>query len=203
MRLSARRVTTKTKIFEIKIVLEDVRPAVSRRIQVPGEITLDELHDVVQVAMGWTDSHLHEFDANGVQYGQPDPDWDLREVNDEAKAKLFRLVGPGDRLTYSYDFGDGWTHTLTVEKVVEPEPGVGYPRCVGGRRACPPEDVGGPWGYAELLEALADPDHPEHDERMEWMGGPFDSEAFDLDEVNEVLESLAWTPLPASRRGST
>jgi hypothetical protein len=195
MRASARRMTAKTKIFEIEIVLNDVRPVVSRRIQVPGEITLDELHHVVQLAMGWTDSHLHEFDVNGVQYGQHDPDWDLHEVNDEAKAKLFRLVGSGDRLTYSYDFGDGWTHTLTVEKVVEPEPGVGYPRCVSGRRACPPEDVGGPWGYAAFLEAIADPTHPEHAERIEWMGGTFDPAEFDLAEVNKVLESLAWRPL--------
>ena len=136
--------TAKTKIFEIKIELREVRPAVLRRVQVPGDMTLAGLHEVVQVAMGWTDSHLHEFEVNGARYGQPDPDWDDGEVADEAKVMLFRLLGQGDRVGYVYDFGDGWTHRLTVEKVLAPEPGLQYPRCVSGRRACPPEDVGGP-----------------------------------------------------------
>jgi hypothetical protein len=195
-------VTAKTKVFEIKIVLQDVRPVVSRRVQVPGEITLAGLHEVVQAAMGWTDSHLHEFEVNGVRYGLPDPDWGIGEVSDEAKAVLFRLVGQGDRLGYVYDFGDGWTHTLTVEKILAPEADVRYPQCVSGRRACPPEDVGGPWGYDGFLKAMAEPDHPEHVERMEWAGGPFDPAAFDLDEVNKALESLVWRPLPASSGSS-
>jgi hypothetical protein len=195
--MSASRVTAKTKILEIEILLGDVQPAVSRRVQVPGEATLAELHEVVQAAMGWTNSHLHEFDVGGVRYGLLDPDWDAGQVGDEAKAKLFRLVGQGDRLVYVYDFGDNWTHTLTVEKIVAPEPGVRYPRCVAGHRACPPEDVGGPWGYDGFLEVIADPGHPEHDERTEWAGGSFDPARFGLDEVNEALEWLAWRPLPA------
>ncbi|MHA6794030.1 plasmid pRiA4b ORF-3 family protein [Pseudonocardia bannensis] len=97
-----------------------------------------ELHEVMQAAMGWTDSHLHEFDVGGIRYEQPGPDWDVGEVGHGAKAKLFRLAGQGDRLGYVYDFGDGWTHTLTVEKILAPEPGVRSPRCVSGRRACPP-----------------------------------------------------------------
>jgi hypothetical protein len=103
-------------------------------------------------------------------------------------------------MNYVYDFGDGWTHRLTVEKVLAAEPGVGYPRCVSGRRACPPEDVGGPWGYDGFLEAMADPTHPEHEQYREWVGGPFDPAAFDLDEVNEELAVLAWRPLAASAR---
>ena len=196
--MPAGRVTSKTKIFEIKIELREVRPAVLRRVQVPGEITLAGLHEVVQVAMGWTDSHLHEFDVDGARYGLPDPDWDTGEVVDEARVKLFRLLGQGDRMNYVYDFGDGWTHRLTVEKVLAAEPGVAYPRCVSGRRACPPEDVGGPWGYDGFLEAMADPAHPEHEQYREWVGGPFDPAAFDLDEVNEELAGLAWRPLAAS-----
>jgi hypothetical protein len=191
------RVTAKTKIFEIEIVLQDVQPPVSRRVQVPGEASLAVLHEVVQSAMGWTNSHLHEFEVDGGRYGLPDPDWGGRTVADEAKVKLFRLVGPGDRLNYVYDFGDNWSHTLTVEKIVTPEPGVRYPRCVSGRRACPPEDVGGPWGYDELGAALADPSHPDHDERTEWMGGSFDPARFDLEEVNRALGWLAWRPLAA------
>jgi hypothetical protein len=196
--MSARRVTANTTIFEIKIVLRDVRPPVSRRVQVPGESTLAELHEVVQVAMGWTDSHLHEFEVNGARYGQPDPDWDIGEVTDEAKATLSQLAGQRDRLGYVYDFGDGWTHTLTVEKILAPEPGARYPRCVSGRRACPPEDVGGPWGYDGFLEAMGDPAHPEHDACTEWAGGPFDPARFDLDEVNPALPPLAWRPPAAT-----
>ena len=190
--------TAKTKIFEIKIELREVRPAVWRRVQVPGELSLAGLHAVVQVVMGWTDSHLHEFDVDGARYGLPDPDWDAGEVADEAKTALFRLVGQGDRMGYVYDFGDGWTHRLTVEKVLAPERGVSYPRCVSGRRACPPEDVGGPWGYDEFRVAIADPAHPEHGHYREWVGGPFDLSAFDLDAVNEALAELAWRPLTAS-----
>src|SRR5688500_17775274 len=132
------RVTAKTKIFEIKIELRGVRAAVLRRVQVAGELTLAGLHEVVQVAMGWTDSHRHESDVDGARYGQPDPDWGFDEVRDEARVKLSRLVGQGDRVDYLYDFGDGWDHRLTVEKVLAPEPDVRYPRCVSGRRACPP-----------------------------------------------------------------
>jgi hypothetical protein len=200
--MSVGRVTAKTKIYEIKIELREVRPAVLRRVQVPGELSLAGLHAVVQVAMGWTDSHLHEFDVDGARYGLPDPDWDAGEVGDEARVTLFRLLGQGDRVGYVYDFGDGWTHRLTVEKVLAPEPGVSYPRCVAGRRACPPEDVGGPWGYDEFLAAMADPAHPEHEHYREWVGGPFDPAAFDLIEVNAALAELAWRPLAASTRRS-
>jgi hypothetical protein len=202
--MSVGRVTAKTKIYEIKIELREVRPAVLRRVQVPGELSLAGLHAVVQVAMGWTDSHLHEFDVDGARYGLPDPDWDAGEVGDEARVTLFRLLGQGDRAGYVYDFGDGWTHRLTVEKVLAPEPGVSYPRCVSGRRACPPEDVGGPWGYDEFVAAIADPAHPEHEHYREWIGGLFDPAAFDVDAVNAALAELAWRPLaaPAGSSGS-
>jgi Plasmid pRiA4b ORF-3-like protein len=202
--MSAGRVTSKTKIFEIKIELREVRPAVLRRVQVPGEMTLAGLHQVVQVAMGWTDSHLHEFEVDGARYGLPDPDWNDGEVVDEARVKLFRLVGRGDRMDYVYDFGDGWTHRLTVEKVLAAEPGVSYPWCVSGRRACPPEDVGGPWGYEEFVAAMADPAHAEHEHYRQWIGDPFDPAAFDLTEVNAALAELAWRPLaaPAGSSGS-
>jgi hypothetical protein len=195
--MPAPRVTEKTKIFEIEIVLQDVQPQVSRRIQVPGEASLAALHEVVQSVMGWTNSHLHEFEVDGARFGMPDPDRGGDEVGDEAKAKLFRLVKAGDRFGYVYDFGDNWTHSLTVDKVSGPESGVRYPRCVSGRGACPPEDVGGPWGYDEFQAALADPAHPDHDERTEWAGRPFDPNRFDLDEINQALEWLARRPLDA------
>jgi hypothetical protein len=143
--MPAARVTAKTKIFELEIVLEEVQPLVRRRVQVPGEVSLAVLHEVVQSAVGWTNSHLHEFEIAGRRYGMPDPDWGYQDVIDEAKATLFRLVGQGDRFSYVYDFGDNWNHQITVEKILSPEPGVRYPRCVCGQGACPPEDVGAPW----------------------------------------------------------
>jgi Plasmid pRiA4b ORF-3-like protein len=191
----APRVTTKTKIFELEIVLEEVQPPVRRRVQVPGEVSLAVLHDVVQSVMGWTNSHLHEFEIDGQRYGTPDPDGDDGDVTDEATVTLLRLAGKGDRFGYLYDFGDNWVHRLTVEKITVAEPGVRYPRCVSGQGACPPEDVGGPWGYDEFQTVLADPSHPEHDEQLEWVGGPFDPLRFDLDAADQALVRLAWRPL--------
>jgi hypothetical protein len=189
----------KTKIFELEIVLEAVEPPVWRRVQVPGEVSLAVLHEVVQSAMGWTNSHLHEFEIEGRRYGLPDPDWDDHDVTDEATSKLFRVVKQGDRFGYLYDFGDSWAHRLTVEKITSPEPGVRYPRCVSGQGACPPEDVGGPWGYEEFQAVLADPSHPEHDERLEWAGGLVDPNRFDLDEADQALQRLAWRPFTPVR----
>ena len=191
------RVSAKTKIFELEIVLSEVEPLVRRRVQVPGEVDLAVLHEVVQSAMGWTNSHLHEFEIAGRRYGIPDPDEGDLEIIDEASGKLFHLVEQGDRFAYLYDFGDDWAHHLSVEKVVAAEPGVRYPRCVAGQGACPPEDVGGPWGYEEFQAALTDPSHPEHDERLEWAGGTFDPHHFDLEEADQGLERLAWRPLTA------
>ncbi len=195
--MPAPRVTPKTKIFELEIALAEVEPPVRRRVQVPGEVSLAVLHEVVQSVMGWTNSHLHEFDIAGRRYGMPDPDWDDQNVADEAKVKLFRLLKRGDRFSYLYDFGDNWTHQLTVTEIGSPEPGVRYPSCVSGQGACPPEDVGGPWGYDEFQAVLANPSHPEHDERLGWAGGPFDPHRFDLDEADRALEWLAWRPLTA------
>ena len=193
--MPAPRVTVKTKIYELEIVLAEVEPLVRRRVQVPGEIDLAVLHEVVQSAMGWTNSHLHEFEIAGRRYGIPDPDWVADQLVDETKGKLFRLVNRGDRFGYLYDFGDNWTHHLCVDKVIAAEPGVRYPRCIAGQGACPPEDVGGPWGYEEFQAALSDPSHPEHDERLEWAGDSFDPHHFDLEEADRALEWLAWRPL--------
>ncbi len=193
------RVTAKTRIFRIKIVLADVAPLVRRVVEVPGEVSLAVLHEVVQEAMGWEQAHLHEFGTGGVRYGMPDPDWDT-EVADESRTKLFRLAAAGDRMDYVYDFGDGWEHDLLVEDVVDAEPGVRYPRCVDGQGACPPEDVGGIPGYEQFLEALADPAHPDHDEQAEWWGaGRFDPARFDLAAADRALERLAWAPLAAAK----
>lgn len=188
---AARRTTAKTRIFQLKIQLADIRPPVWRRVLVPGEIGLGELHEVIQAAFGWTNTHLHEFEIGGGRYGTPDPDWGNDEVHNESRAKLFRLVGEGDRLNYTYDFGDDWEHRITVEKIVPPQDGTHYPACTAGRRACPPEDVGGPWGYAEFLEALGDRDHEEHESWTEWIGGSFDPDEFDLAAADAALKHFA------------
>ena len=193
------RVTAKTKIFRIEIVLADVEPLVRRVVEVPGEASLAVLHEVVQDAMGWEHSHLHEFDIAGTRYGMPDPDWDT-DTADEVKVKLFRLLAAGDKAGYVYDFGDNWHHVLTVEAIAAPGPGVRYPRCVAGEGACPPEDVGGSFGYPEFVEALADPAHPDHAERLQWWGSDrFDPHHFDLAATDRALEHLAWTPLAPAR----
>ena len=187
---------SKPTITQLKVTLKGSRPPIWRRILVPSEITLPRLHEVLQAAMGWHNYHLHMFSAGGRSYGEPGPDFDLEDVANERRVPL-SLIAPrlGARVLYEYDFGDSWEHELLVEKILPPDAGMRYPICVTGRRACPPEDVGGIWGYTEFLATLADPEHPEHAEMLEWIGGSFDADAFDLGEVNQRLGSL-------SRRGS-
>ncbi|HEC34489.1 MAG TPA: plasmid pRiA4b ORF-3 family protein, partial [Chloroflexi bacterium] len=147
-------------------------------------------HHIIQAAMGWADYHLHQFIVGQTYYGRPHPDYGL-DMRDERRVRLSQIApGEGSKFRYEYDFGDGWLHGLLVEKVLEPEPGQHYPVCIKGKRACPPEDVGGIWGYASFLEAIQNPDHPEHEDYMEWIGQEFDPEAFDLDEINAALRTL-------------
>jgi len=177
------------QIFQLRVSLPDVSPRVWRRILVPGGYTLDRVHRVIQYAMGWQDCHLHSFDIDGVQYGQPDPDGDL-VLRDELDTRLDAVVTKGGRFRYTYDFGDWWEHEVAVEDVLFPDPGERYPVCVDGAAACPPEDVGGAFGYAEFLAALADPVHPEHDAMRNWVGRPFDAAAFDPVRVTTLLRRL-------------
>ena len=198
---AAGRVTARTRIYQLKIQLRGVRPPVWRRVLFPGEMNLAELHEVVQTTMGWTNSHLHEFEVEGARYGLPDPDWGLDEVVDESRVKLFRVAQEGTRLRYAYDFGDGWVHDVTVEKVLGWQLGTRYPCCIAGRRACPPEDVGGPSGYQDFLLAVSDPRHAEHEQWVEWVGGRFDPAEFDLAAVDKSLDAFAWpeSPVPPVR----
>ena len=155
----------------------------------PADIKLGKLHHILQAVMGWTDSHMHAFRVGMVQYGAASREFPGMFKN-ERTARLDQIVGVGKKLIYEYDFGDGWEHDLKIEKVLTPEPGMCYPRCTAGKRACPPDDCGGPWGYEDLLEVLRDPKHEEHEEMREWIGGDFDSEAFDLDDVNQMLRHM-------------
>jgi len=142
--------------------------------------------------MGWDNYHLHQFEIGDVRYGRPTPDdFDL-EMEDETKVLLSEIIpkdGKRFQFIYEYDFGDGWRHEVLFEGNAPPEKRRKYPFCVEGERACPPEDVGGPWGYAEYVEAMADPNHEQHDEFMEW-SGPFDPEAFDPKKATREMRKV-------------
>jgi len=180
------------QIYQLKITLNGTRPPIWRRVLVPGDTTLRTLHYILQTVMGWTDSHLHQFVIGGATYGATEYDdaGDL-ELLTEQRYRLSQVAPkPGARFVYEYDFGDGWDHTVLVEKITPPEPGARYPLCVAGKRACPPEDVGGVWGYEAFLEAIRNPRHPEHDEYREWAGDEFDPDAFDVEAVNDQLRRM-------------
>jgi hypothetical protein len=177
-------------IAQIKVSLQDIEPTIWRRLEVPAEIKLSRLHVALQAAMGWQDYHLHAFRIGDIEYGVPDPDYEPMGVplKDDRRATLRSLVGVGESFVYEYDFGDGWEHEILVEAVLAPRPRTRYPRVIDGARACPPEDVGGTPGYEGFLEAVADPRHEEHDSMLEWAGGSFDAEAFDMDAANRELD---------------
>ncbi len=146
-----------SEIYQLKITLKDIRPPIWRRIQVSGDVKLSKLHQILQVVMGWTDSHLHQFVIRGKYFCEPNPeaDFGLEKEIDEKTVRLSQVVPCASRrFSYKYDFGDGWRHEILVEKILPGERGTRYPVCLAGKRNCPPEDCGGPWGYAELLEAL-------------------------------------------------
>lgn len=188
----AKKSVSKASIYQLKITLEGSKPPIWRRLLVPGGVTLEHLHYIIQVAMGWTNSHLHQFIVGQTYYGEPSPVYEgFIEMQDEQRVRLNQAASrEGVKFRYEYDFGDSWTHTLLVEKIIEPESGQQYPVCIKGKRACPPEDVGGVWGYEMFLEAISDPEHSEHEMYLEWIGGEFDPEAFDLEETNEILREL-------------
>jgi hypothetical protein len=188
-------------IARLKITLDDVKPAVLRRIEVPLTLRLDRLHLAIQAAMGWTNSHLYEILADGVGWGMIDPDGGDGPL-DARKARLIDTLEDTKKLRYLYDFGDGWEHTIKVERLIDPEPGVLYPRLIEVTGRCPPEDVGGPWGYAELLDAIHDPKHERHAELKEWIADDFDPNAVDALRLTEEVAELAksWSRKPPAKR---
>jgi hypothetical protein len=178
------------QIYELKLEMLEVEPLIWRRLLVPGSITLAQLHEVLQTAMGWTNSHLHEFIVGDHIYS--DPEFEIDEARSEYRYRLARLA-PRVRntITYLYDFGDGWEHQIRVEAIIENDTRYpGKPVCLAGARNCPPEDCGGPWGYQNFIKAIGNKKHKEHKELIEWVGGSFDPEHFDLDEVNDLLRKL-------------
>lgn len=194
---------TAAPIAHLRIKLDDVEPAVVRRLEVPLTIRLDRLHLVLQAGMGWTNSHLYEIRARDVGWGMPDPEFGDGPL-DAGKARLVDVLEDvGARsLKYLYDFGDGWEHSIRIERIADAVPGIAHPRLIEASGRCPPEDVGGPWGYREFLDAIADPRHEEHDERLQWIGGRFDPADADVEALAQAVHSLAkkWTRKPVAHK---
>jgi hypothetical protein len=171
-------------LYQFKITLLESHPPIWRRIQVQ-DCTLDKLHEHIQTAMGWTNSHLHHFRIGEQLYGDPglmQENFEELEYKDSTTARISDILpktGKRFRFQSEYDFGDSWYHEVLFEGVVRADPTVKYPLCLEGERACPPEDCGGIWGYPDFLEAIQNPDNERHEELLEWVGGEFDPEAFD------------------------
>jgi hypothetical protein len=178
---------TSGPVYRLKVTLRGSKPPIWRRFLVPAGITLKRLHDSIQAVMGWTDSHLHQFQKDGVLYGTSDREFGMTRVSENRTTVEQLLRSPKDRLTYEYDFGDDWVHDVMLEAVLPPGGDGRFPIVEAGRRACPPEDVGGVYGYAHFLEVLANPKHPEHAELMEWASESFDPELFDVQEANLAI----------------
>ena len=191
-------------VYQLKVTLLETSPPVWRRFLVSSDVSLHRLHLILQDVMGWGSYHLYRLEIESTDYSEPHPDNDPYQLpfQDSERARLGTLVvDRGSRFLYEYDFGDSWLHEVTLEDILEHRPGKRYPICVGGQRACPPEDCGGPWGYAELLEVIGDPDHEEHLDMMEWLGGQFDPGAFDVNRVNRMLSGSAQEPEFTRKQG--
>jgi len=180
------------QIYQLKIRLIGSKPTIWRRVLVAGDITLAGLHEVLQISMGWTDSHMHQFERNGQIFGSPSSGFGSLPVADERRTQLDQVLRcEKDALQYEYDFGDGWDHQITLEEILPANPRIRLPLCVKAKGACPPEDIGGIWGYYAVLEALHDPRHPDHVEYEDMFGHDLDPDAFDIAEVNDMLHAHA------------
>jgi len=180
-------------LYQLKITLRWSKPPIWRRVVVRRDMKLDRLHDLIQIVMPWTNSHMHHFFAGETFYGQPDMGFagmGSDELNEEDYSVADLAPTAKKKFMYEYDFGDSWAHELVVEKVLPPDPAFKHPTCLAGANACPPDDCGGIPGYYSLLEVLADPKHPEHANMKDWLGGAWDAARFDLKRVNALLKRL-------------
>ena len=187
------------RVARIRIELQELQPPIWRRVDIPASATLATLHDVIQIAMGWTDSHLYKFEIGARCYGDPasDENHEWRRLYKARSLRLSTVISRGvERFLYLYDFGDSWCHQIVVESVREGEADAMFPAFVGGAGRCPPEDVGGTDGFMQFLEAILDPSHEDHGRMMEWYDGPFDPADIDERRVRMLLEDMA-----ARRRG--
>jgi hypothetical protein len=179
------------KIYQIQVALKDLSPKIWRRILVPSDLLLSDFHLIIQTAMGWENSHLHQFIKNETFYTvrmKDDNFWDDMNNVDYKKMKISDLLKTDkEEITYEYDFGDGWMHDIILEKILEPDDKIKYPVCLAGKMNCPPEDCGGVWGYSAMLKILKKPDHKEYENYIDWLGEKFDPEYFNIDKVNKLL----------------
>lgn len=184
---------TRPTLYQFKITLLGSSPPIWRRIQVP-DCTLDKLHEYIQTAMGWTNSHLHQFEIRGKRYGDPallDDGFEEFDGIDSTKTMISEIMPQRSKrfaFSYEYDFGDGWEHQIAFEGCPDPAEGKRYPLCLEGEQACPPEDVGGVWGYQDFLAAIADPQHEEHETYLDWCGGSFSREKFDPQQATTAMK---------------
>lgn len=181
---SQSKVNDNRNVITMKVTLRGMRPPVWRRLAIPGTMTLRDLHQAIQAVMGWEDCHLHLFEIRGKDYGDR---YSVDDVYDENSVTLNSVLKSSKRFTYVYDFGDHWEHTIIIEKNEPAAADLSYPVCITGKRQCPPEDCGGVWRYQNLLAAVADPDHPERKELLEWLDEDFDPAHFDLENTNSML----------------
>jgi len=183
-------------ILRLKVTLKGSKPPIWRRFDIPESATLNDLHYTLQIVMGWQLCHLHDFTVGKQRYCDEmamDGSVFDNSINEKSVTLSQIFEKEKDKIEYMYDFGDGWEHTVVLEKRVAAESGVKFPRCVTGKLACPPEDSGSLWGYYDKLDALQDETHEMHEEYVEWMGEDFDPTYFDVEEVNaELLHIDAW-----------
>jgi len=173
--------------YRLKVTLKGSQPSIWRRLLIASTENMEDVHIAIQIVMGWTNSHLHEFIKGRDRYGVPDDDFPS-DMRNEADYRLDQVLKQEkDKLNYIYDFGDDWEHEVVLEKILPFESSKTLPICLQGACACPPEDVGGIPGYMMFLEAFSDPSHPEHADMVEWIGDAFDPEHFDLAETNALL----------------
>ena len=183
------KINSDKKIYQLKISLKHSKPSIYRRILIPDSITLLTLHDIIQTVMGWDDSHLHHFLINKEYYAPKEAE--IEETNDSSKIMLKKFkFKEKQKFIYEYDFGDSWEHEISIEKILPYDPTKKYPVCIKGAMACPQEDCGGIWGYAELLEQISDPENEEYEEMLEWVGDDFNPKEFDIDTVNKILAKI-------------
>lgn len=179
------------QIFQLRIALEGTNPQVWRRLLVPGNFTLEALHSVFQLTMGWQMTHLYDFMIDCVRFSEPDEfdDQPVRSVDTD----LSSAFTDAKSILYTYDFGDDWKHLVHVEEILARSDVFNYPICIGGEKACPPEDCGAFFGYEEFKKKIADPHHPEHEEVLQWVGGYFNPDGFDPNRINrDLLWAVNW-----------
>jgi hypothetical protein len=179
-------------LFQLKITLKYSRPPIWRRVVVRSDMRLDRLHTVIQLVMGWTDSHLHQFTVGQTRYGVPDPDlaFDDSVLNEKQYTLRDLASAAKKKFIYEYDFGDSWYHEVKVERALPADPDFKHPVCQAGENACPPEDCGGIPGYYQLLKVLADPKDPEYQDMKEWVGDDLDPTLFNREEANALLAKI-------------